>query len=245
MYLTEIINELNGPGGIAVTTILPVDVIGINIPAGGQSTSMYAGKPLSWTRDTADAGVQASWAATYRDVIVLDPLNRRIDSYNLSTYDLSVAANKATMKSKLIAAATPADIDNDKIPDYWETWAYGNLSRNGATPGTNGLKTLHHWAHCSTAPATGVITGLPVIYTPGPDSYLSVFYTRRRGTAFGLTVLPEFSSALTSWTTTAHGYEEWSTKPRYDGSGGETVEWRSIVPAPLPFVRIKSVLPPG
>ena len=243
MYLTEIFNELNGPAGSTGTTILPADIIGLNLATAGQSSLMYAGKPLSWVRDTAAAGVQTAWAAAYRDVIVIDPLNHRVGTYNLTTYSLAVAENKAQMKSMIAAAATPADTDNDKLPDYWERWAFGDLSRNGATTGTNGLKTLHHWAHCSTAPATGIITGLPGIYFTSPENYFSVFYTRRRGTAFGLTVLPEFSPTLTSWTTTGHGYEEWGIKPRYDGSGGETVEWHSTVPAPQPFVRIKAALP--
>lgn len=204
---------------------------------------MYAGKPLSWMRDTDATNVESSFDAIYRDVIILDPLNSRIDSYNLSMFSLTDAANRLVMKNKLITAATPADSDHDGLPDYWETWAYGNLSRNGATMGTGGLKTLQHWAHCSPAPATGLIPGLPVMALYPFDGSLSVLFTRRRGTAFGLTVTPEFSSTLLSWTTTGHGYEEWSVRTQYDGSGGEVVEWHAPAPAPFPYIRVKAVLP--
>lgn len=204
---------------------------------------MYAGKRLSWIRDTTAANVETSWGAFFRDVIILDPLNRKIDTYNLTAFPLTIAANKAALKSKLTTAATPADTDGDHLPDYWEQWAWGTLSRNGATSGPGGLNTLQHWAHCSTAPATGIIAGLPRMAVYPFDGTLSVLYTRRRGTAFGLTLTPEFSTTLSSWTTTGHGYEEWSVRTLYDGSGGETVEWHATAPLPFPYVRIKAALP--
>ena len=221
-----------------------MDIIGVNETAATPYYSgMYAGKPLSWLRDTSAVNVETSFGAIYRDVIILDPLNRKIDSYNLSTYSLTDAANRLVMKNKLIAAATPADSDHDGLPDYWETWAYGSLSRNAATTGTNGLKTLQHWAHCSPAPATGLIPGLPSMAVYPFDGSLSVFFTRRRGTAFGLMVTPEFSSTLSSWTTTGHGYEEWSVRTLYDGSGGELVEWHALAAVPFPYVRGRATLP--
>jgi len=234
---------LNGNNGLSVTTILPVEILGVNETGSSPETRMFSFKVQSWLRDTTTANVQTSWGASYRDVVILDPLNNKIESYNLTTYPLTTEANRATLKNKLIAAATPADTDNDRLPDYWEQWAWGTLSRNGATAGTDGGKTLLHWAHCSTAPATGIIAGLPGMAVYPSDGTLSVFYTRRRGTAFGLTVTPEFSTTLTSWPPTGHGYEEWSVRTLYDGSGGETVEWHATVPLPFPYVRIKAVLP--
>ena len=209
----------------------------------GPSTLTFAGTRLSWTRDTEAALVQSSWDAEFRDVIILDPLNNKLETYNLGANPLSVPANKTALKGKLFAAATPADTDHDGLPDYWETWAYGNLSRNGATTGSNGLKTLQHWAHCSPASATGIITGLPVIAVYPSDGSLSVFFTRRRGTALGLTVTPEFSTTLSSWTSIGHGYEEWGVRTLYDGSGGERVEWHAPAPGPFPYIRVKAALP--
>lgn len=234
---------MNGNTGSNVTTILPVDILGVNETGFSPDTSMFSFKVQSWLRDTASANVQTSWGAFYRDVVILDPLNNKIESYNLITYPLTTEANRTTLKNKLIAAATPADTDHDGLPDYWEQWAYGTLSRTGATTGPGDVKTLQHWAHCGTAPATGLIADLPrMVFIPS-DGTFNLIYTRRRGTAFGLMVTPEFSESLTSWTTTGHGYEEGSVRTLYNGSGGETIAWLSTVPAPFPYVRVKAVLP--
>lgn len=234
---------MNGNNGLSVTTILPVDILGVNETGSSPDTRMFSFKVQSWLRDTATANVQTSWGAAYRDVVILDPLNNKIESYNLATYPLTTEANRTALKNKLIAAATPADTDQDGLPDYWEQWAWGTLSRNGTSTASGNVKTLQYWAHCSTAPATGIIPGLPEIAFTPSDGTFTVIYTRRRGTAFDLTVTPEFAQSLTSWTTAGHGYAESSVKPRYDGSGGETVTLTSVVPAPFPFVRVKAALP--
>ncbi len=234
---------MNGNNGLSVTTILPVDILGVNETGSSPDARMFSFKVQSWLRDTATANVQTSWGASYRDVVILDPLNNKIESYNLTTYPLTTEANRTALKRKLITAATPADTDQDGLPDYWEQWAWGTLSRNGATAGTDSRKTLLHWAHCSTAPATGIIAGLPdIAFTPS-NGIFTVTYARRRGTAFGLSVTPEFSQSLTTWTTAGHGYEETGVRRRYDGSGGETVTWESLVPTPFACVRTKALLP--
>jgi hypothetical protein len=234
------------------TTVLPVDIVGVNQPQYGPSPSMYTGKPLSWIRDhntavggPSPASITTAWSVSYRDVFILDPLNGKIEVYNLLTNDLTVAANKQTLKNKLIAAATPADTDNDKLPDYWEQWAFGTLSRNAATTGPDGLPALLHYAHGNTAPGSGVLPGLPRIVFLQDISGMgvSVVWTQRRGTAFGLTMTPEFSTALASWTTTGHGFQDWSVRPLYDGSGGEIVEWHSTLPNPFRFARVRTAVP--
>ena len=138
-----------------------------------------------------------------------------------------------------------ADTDNDKIPDYWEQWAYGNLTKTGASIGAGGYSTLMHYAFCNPSPAAGLISGLPqMTYIPTDDGMaLSLRWIRRRGTAFGLASTPEFSNAMTSWTASNPGFEDWSSRILYDGSGGEMVEWRSIIPNPMRFARVKVVLP--
>lgn len=224
--------------------MLPVDILGVNMPGYGMAPLMYAGKPLSWMRDTAALNLTASWGAVFRDVMILDPLNRKVDTYNAYTLPLDGAgnaANRAVLKGRLLAAATPADTDNDKLPDYWEQWAFGNLTRDGAGTDAAGLKTLQHYAHCGAT--TGVPpAGLPRIFLL-PDGSVSVLYTRRRGTAFGLICLPEFSTGLTGWSGTTPAWEEWSLRPLYDGSGGEIVEWKSPVPGATRYVRIRATLP--
>ena len=237
--LAAIRGELNG------VTVLPVDIIGINQTGGGVNPLMYAGKPLSWVKNTAAADIEARWGAFHQDVFIVDPLSRKVEVFSLSAKPLTVAANRTALKNKLIAAATPADTDGDKLPDYWEQWAYGNLSRHGGTVGPDGTKALLHYAHCSPAPAGGQLPGWPrLIAVEAPEGLsFSLTWTQRRGTAFGLTMAPEFSQDLASWTATGHGYVDWSSRVLYDGSGGEVMAWQSTVPNPFRWARLKTHLP--
>jgi len=227
------------------TTVLPVEVIGCQETGQLDFPLMFAGKPTSWIRDNATLKIETSWGAHYRDTVILNPLNGEIEIYNLTDHDLTDPLNKAALKTKLINAATPADADNDKIPDYWEQWAYGTLAQNGASTGAGGLKTLMHYAFCNPNPVSGVIPGLPkMTFIPTDEGMVfSLRWTRRRGTALGLTFAPEFSDALDSWTTTNTGYEDSSSRILYDGSGGELIEWRSVIPNPLRYARVRVVLP--
>lgn len=225
-----------------------MEIIGLN-EAGSvpYAPIMFAGKPLSWLRDTTALHIETSWQATYRDVIILGPLNGKIDSYNLTLFPLdgaANAANRATMKNKLIAAATPVDADNDKLPDFWETRYFGNLSRTPATVGAAGLKTLLDYAHVSLAPGSGRPDGLPRIVAY-QDGAVSVLYTRRRGTALGLSVTPEFSQNLAAWAGSAPGWAEVILNRRtlYDGSCGEELEWKVSAPGAWRYVRVKALLP--
>jgi hypothetical protein len=96
-------------------------LIGINNsdPASGCSGTTYsAGNPtvtalgdIPWLQDVdADSNCLAdvwfdSWNVTYRDVIILDGHNVQVGVYNLSTYDLGVAANYNAFRQMLITAA--------------------------------------------------------------------------------------------------------------------------------------------
>jgi len=224
-----------------------VDIMGVNFPNYPQSSLMYAGKPLSWMRDNDTLNITGSWGAVFRDVIILDPANGKVEAFNVTTHPIDGSspantANRTTLKNKLLAAATAADTDNDRLPDYWERLTYGDLTRNGASTHSSGITTLMHYAHCGAVPGTALPEGLPRIVAL-PDGTVSVFYTRRRGTAFGLTCLPEFSAHLNDWSANAAGWEEWSLRPLYDGSGGEVVEWKILQPGAAQFVRVRSVLP--
>ena len=204
---------------------------------------MYAGRPLSWLRDDSVPSILDSWGAVYRDVIILDTLNNRVDTWNLTNNDLRVQSNRDTMKKKLRTAATPADTDNDRLPDYWERWAYGSLSRSGSYRGPDGITALVHYAHCSRTPLSGALPGGPDAVLLPFDGAISLTWTARRGRALGLSVVPEFSPSLAAWSLTGHGWEEWNRFPLYDGSGGEIIEWRSVGPSPWPYARVRMTLP--
>jgi hypothetical protein len=238
----NIYNELQGITGV------PVDIIGINEITGGQDSRMYASRPLTWLRDTSALQVEAAWGNTWRDLVILDPLNRRVVTYNLSPGfdDLSVAANYTKVKNALNTAATLTDTDGDKLPDYWELWAFGNLSKNGSSLLPDGAGALQHYAHGSAFPLSGAPAGLPLI-TTFPDGLggttFSVNWRGRRGTALGLTLVPEFSNTLSGWTGSTD-FEEYSRRRLYDGSGAERIEWRSVVPNPVRFIRVRATLAP-
>lgn len=94
--------------------ILNIQIVGLNEvgqdPAGANDL-MMAGRTTPWLQDGDSNGNQRSdvwydkWNVTYRDVIVLNGQNEMADVYNLTSNDLGVAANYATMRDKLIDAA--------------------------------------------------------------------------------------------------------------------------------------------
>jgi len=220
--------------------VLPVEILGINQPGNGVNDFMFKDKPCSWIRDNTTPTISAAWAATYRDVFILDPLNGKIEKYSLTVHDLQTAANRAELKSKLIAAATPVDADGDRIPDYWETNAAGGTGTGPLQAAPNGEKLLHYYALCGDA-RTGQANGLSLV----PDSGgVTVRCIRRRGVLFGLTVTPEFSTDLINWTP-GSGFGPPALTTLYDGSGGEMVEWRSTA-LPVPgtqYVRLAVAVP--
>ncbi len=229
------------------TTGLPVDIIGINEIADGTDARMYAARPLTWLRDTPAVNMQSAWGALYRDVIILDPLNRKLAAFNLTSMDLGVAANYNTVKQFLTTAATITDTDGDKLPDYWEQWAFGDLSKSSNSLLPDERKVLQHFAHGSSAPLSGVIPGLPqCIALPGESDGTTIYviWHGRRGVVPGFSMAPEFSVNPGAPWTASIDYTEFSRRPLYDGSGAERIEWRSVVASPIRFIRIKAALNP-
>ncbi|MBP7949554.1 MAG: hypothetical protein KA004_07850 [Verrucomicrobiales bacterium] len=219
-----------------------MDIIGVHEIGYGTNAGMFLGKPVSWVRDEPGQYIESNWQATYRDVVILGPQNGKLGVFNLTTYDLRLEVNRTALKDLLVAAATPEDTDHDGIPDYWEQQHFGSLAGDGNSPGTGGIKTLLHYALANRKPEQMLPEGLPMI-TPRPDGGISVFFQRRRGTAFGLTVVPEFSNALDAWTGVPSGWEQVGVRTLYDGSGGEAVEWRLPAPGGPRQVRLKVDLP--
>lgn len=93
-----------------VADSVDVHILGVN-GAGHESDNavMCAGRDLPWLQDQADAqDVWSSWAVVYRDVVILDRENQRIEAYNLSSHDLGQTASYEELKAKLLAAAQAA-----------------------------------------------------------------------------------------------------------------------------------------
>lgn len=65
---------------------------------------MAEGRDLPLLQDTAAADAWTSWAVTYRDVVILDADNLKVDVYNLTAHNLGDPARYAELKARLVAA---------------------------------------------------------------------------------------------------------------------------------------------
>jgi len=63
------------------------------------------GRDIPWLQDTWDELVWGSWHVEWRDVVILDPDNQKITTYNLTEHNLTDPANYAELKALLIEAA--------------------------------------------------------------------------------------------------------------------------------------------
>ena len=209
---------------------------------------MFFGKPLSWIRDSSTALVQTKLDARYRDVVILDALNQRVATFNVTTFNLSVAENKAALKSLLAATATPADSDSDRLPDYWEILHFGDLSRSPASLMPDGQPLHLHYQLGTPNPNQPDQNFQPKASTIRDDGadVLSVTYRRRRGTLNGLTLTAQTSLAMTSWTNPGPGWILAPTVRLYDGSATDRLTWNmSAPPGPTTprFFRVRSRVP--
>ena len=85
-----------------------MQILGVN-PVGLESgnATISAGRDLPWLQEVATDSivVEDAWDVTFRDVIILNTDNEKVDVYNLTTYDLEQAANREELKAKLRAVA--------------------------------------------------------------------------------------------------------------------------------------------
>jgi hypothetical protein len=96
--MTELSNEQPGAVGLAA----------INEVGYESSTDVMAELgDIPLLQDTADANVWGSWAAVYRDVVIVDAKGKRVGVYNLTMNDLGEPANYATLKQMLTDSIGP------------------------------------------------------------------------------------------------------------------------------------------
>jgi hypothetical protein len=69
------------------------------------NASVTAGRTIPWLQDTAAVNAWSSWAVTFRDVVILDALNRKVFVYNLTVHDLGNPTDYAQLKGILRVAA--------------------------------------------------------------------------------------------------------------------------------------------
>ncbi|MEZ4649416.1 MAG: hypothetical protein R3E97_11675 [Candidatus Eisenbacteria bacterium] len=71
----------------------------------GANEAASDGRDIPWLQEQETSPVWDVWHVTYRDVVILDEDNERIEAYNLSTHDLHVQENYDTLKAKILQAA--------------------------------------------------------------------------------------------------------------------------------------------
>ena len=83
-----------------------IQIFGIN-GAGHESGVATAtdGRDLPFLQDRDEVDVSSLWDVVYRDVIILNELNKYYSTYNLTTNDLDEAEHRATFKATLLTAA--------------------------------------------------------------------------------------------------------------------------------------------
>jgi len=84
---------------LAGTTIR---IQGINQPTSvSGNVENCDGRDIPWLQESVTSGVEASWGAQYRDVVILDADNVPVAVYNLTAHDLANPDNYAELKALL------------------------------------------------------------------------------------------------------------------------------------------------
>lgn len=94
---------------------LDIQLLGIN--AAGLETGnslITSGRDIPWLQDVDGnhdglSDVWHSWGVTYRDVVIVDAENARVEAFNLTTHDLSNPDNYNTLRQRLIDVASVPD----------------------------------------------------------------------------------------------------------------------------------------
>ncbi len=66
---------------------------------------MVEGRTIPLCQDQQGQNVWVSWKATYRDVVILDPENRPVAVFNLTTHGLGTPANYDSLKALILEIA--------------------------------------------------------------------------------------------------------------------------------------------
>ena len=83
-----------------------INILGVNLQ-GLESTNnlVTPSVDLPWLQDTAVVDAWALWGVTWRDVIILDRDNLRVEVYNLTSNDLTDPLKYGELKALLLSVA--------------------------------------------------------------------------------------------------------------------------------------------
>lgn len=112
---------------------LKIEIFGVNESGYASSNpTMTAGRTIPWLQDVdANQNGQSdvwteSWNVAFRDLVILDGAGEKLEVFNLTQNNLTVSANYATLRQKLVDAAMesqlpwhnaarPSDVDGDTV----------------------------------------------------------------------------------------------------------------------------------
>lgn len=190
---------------------------------------MTAGRTMPWLQDTAAENARQKFGAFYRDVIILDGLNREVGRYNLTTFDLALPNNTEDLKRLLRDAAALVDSDSDGVADDWEERYLGGL---GQTPGgdldRDGDDNMIEYGLATDPGDSTSHAGINYnLSEAGGTKEISFSFRRRLGEAGGLQYLLESSTDGENWDDASGAFSLESVENPYDGTGTEIVTYKS------------------
>ena len=207
-----------------------MEILGVN-EVTQMSNNYLIQSTLPWLQDTATEKVWQKWGVAFRDVRILDPQNRLASVYNLTTYDLTFATNRAALKALFLNAARLVDTDNDRLPDDWEMIYFGNLDATADQDAdADGASNLNEFCYGSNPTNALSRPNLRISYTLSGGLRRPVLaYRRHSGGAYGYGL--EAAEDLGQWSD-ATGIGSVSFVPFYDGTGTATIT--AILDWPVP-----------
>jgi hypothetical protein len=211
---------------------LRVEILGVNriSDAPYNGLILQSMNVLPWLQDTTDQAVWTRWQITYRDVLVLDSLNRPVLKDNLTSHDLGIAANRAALENALLQIANPGDTDSDGLPDDWEMGWFGDLTLTATGDADqDGATNYAEFAFATSPidPSSQPSRLEPVMVTQAGMPVLSIRLRRHGGAIVTPRIQVETSQDLVTWTgssarITLHG----AIVNLYDGLGGAEARYR-------------------
>ena len=178
-----------------------IEILGVNRLDESQNNPLAtAGRTLPWLQDTAQETVWTDWEVVYRDVRILDAQNRVRSVFNLTSHDLSVATNYATLKQMFLDAARMVDSDGDRLPDDWEQLNFGTLEQGMAgDPDGDKRDNFTEFAFgTSPTDAGSFFSARARITFKGTDDHLTMSFRRPAGSILDYVI--EASQDMSVWT---------------------------------------------
>lgn len=126
-----------------------IELIGLNLTNHASANARATtGRTLPWLQDRMEVAAWRQWDVVYRDVRILDPLNRLVGVFNLTTRNLLLPSNYDALKKMLLDAAVVVDSDQDRLPDAWEVKHFGHLGQGPREDSDlDGADNVAEWAH--------------------------------------------------------------------------------------------------